>query len=155
MWFGFKFRILFGYNNFVFSQLKVESNTPFSETETVVPKEEIREVYLEYEKKLISLDKIKEYARSIIKGKSSINRLSLSEEQGRIEGGKRNVEASNFVRESKRTGSEAEQSKQQEQDLEEYAKKEGIGVPDYKTKFGEEIDKGSETAGYYDRKEMK
>ena len=96
----------------------------------------------------LAFQKIKKDAKSIIEGKSFFNRLSLSEEQGRIAGGRRNVEASIVVAESKGAGTEAEQSKQQEQDLEIYAKKEGIWFPDYEI-FGEEIDRGSEAKVYY------
>lgn len=102
------------------------------------------------ESKNSETNKIKQNAERIIKGEAYIDRLSLEEERGRIEGGKRNVEASLIAGESQGTGTEVEQSERQQQDLEKYAKEEGIWYPDYKTKFGEEIDRGSEAHVYYD-----
>lgn len=94
------------------------------------------------------INKIKEDAKSIIEGEKNFDRLSLAEEQGRIAGGERNVEASIIAGEEEGTGSNAEQSKRQEQSIEEYAKSEGIWYPDYETKFGEQIDRGMEAKIY-------
>lgn len=98
-----------------------------------------------------------DYAEQVIRGKRSIERLSPEEEQGRLLGGKRNVEATIIAGASKNTNSKSEVDdwrKEQEIRLKEYAQKENIWVDDYKFKYSElnYLDAGGEAEVYYDEK---
>jgi hypothetical protein len=100
------------------------------------------------------IQKIKEDAQRIIKGELKLHELSPEEERGRIEGGRRNVEASLILSGSENPGRTAELPTFQEKLLKEYAIHEGIWF-DYREKpfediFGDQLDRGSEAIVYYD-----
>lgn len=92
-----------------------------------------------YDEKLVKENNFKEeidYAKRVIEGKSSINRLSPEEEQGRLRGGRRNVEATVILGGGVRTDSEVYGRKAQLDLLKSYAKKSGCWVEDYEREFG-------------------
>lgn len=115
--------------------------------------------YQESEKKDINelnLSKIKEYANKIIGGEIALTRLQPEEEQGRLLGGKRNVEATLITGRSKKTSPGIEERlspREQEQELKNYAQKEDLWVADVlKTSWGKNfLDSGGEQEVYYDR----
>ena len=100
------------------------------------------------------LQKVLDYARKIIKGNRTLERLGEKEERARISGGQRNVEASAIAgtgKETSRGDQEGYDERQrQEERLIQYAKQEGIWVDDYRSIFGDFLDKGGESIVYYD-----
>ena len=78
----------------------------------------------------INYEHVKDAAGRIAKGELEIRRLDKGSEQGRIAGGKRNVEASIILaadeRASEEAGSRTHPVERQERTLEAYAKREGI-----------------------------
>lgn len=123
-----------------------------------------RSVYIKYYKLSEKLDKLKkqEYARiskqadRIITGEEYIERLSPSEEEGRVRGGKRNVEATLLLRGEEVTSDEdgfrvEELIRKQEKILKDYAKETGIWVDrDIIEKDWLFVDKGEEAKVYDD-----
>ncbi len=102
----------------------------------------------------LSLENKLEYAKEIIEGKAVLNRLPQEIERGRIESGRRNVEAT-IVSGAGETSDDEEgvgRYERQVKRLEEYAKKEGIWIEDYPRKFGSYIGGGQEQDVYYDGK---
>ena len=104
-------------------------------------------------KEVSKYQKIKDYAERIIKGEQVLKRLSPEEEQGRLLGGSRNVEATIILGTDEKTGRRLERSysrEEQEVRLKEYAKQEGIWIEDYlKTDWGKQkIGSGGEAFVY-------
>jgi len=101
-----------------------------------------------------NIEKVKSYAKRVIEGIDSLKRLSQEEEQGRLLGGQRNVEATIIAGESQTTSPEYQRGdsrKEQEIRLKNYAQQEGIWIEDYRFKFGEDnyLDKGGEAEVFY------
>lgn len=89
------------------------------------------------QKGLVNHEKVKRIAKQVVEGTARIRRLNSAEEQGRIAGGKRNVELSILLGASQRAGTKPEQSlsaKQSENEsqirlIKDYASKQGFLVP--------------------------
>ena len=100
------------------------------------------------------VEKIKKYAEQIISGEKSLERLSQEEERGRIEGGRRNVEATLLLRANEGTSEEDKGEglarKHQIDALTKYAKEENIWHDDLDNFIGTKnhIDGGSENEVY-------
>jgi ADP-ribose pyrophosphatase YjhB (NUDIX family) len=97
---------------------------------------------------------IKDYAEQVIRGEKHLERLSPEEEQGRIEGGKINVEATLILGRSKETESEFPQREKQLKILEKFAKSSDCWIEDYEKTYGVEnrFDKATESEVFYDNK---
>ena len=105
------------------------------------------------ENEINSFTKELQYAEQVIKGVDSLKRLSPAEEQGRLLGGRRNVEATIIAGANESTDggiSKVYSGKEQEVRLKEYAIKEGIWIEDYlKTDWGKKrIGSGGEAYVY-------
>ena len=95
---------------------------------------------------------IKHYAQQIETGKNLLKRLSPEMERSRAKVGRRLIEATIVSGRGKTSSTEFSEGRRerQEQRLENYAKEEGIWLPDYATRFGEYLDRGEEQVVYYD-----
>lgn len=97
--------------------------------------------------------KINNYAGQIFEGTKHINRLSREEEQGRIAGGKINVEATLLLGTSKVSDGKAYERQEQLNLLKEFAQNNDCWINNYKDKFGEDnkIGEESESEVFYDK----
>ncbi|MDR2410173.1 MAG: hypothetical protein LBE13_18975, partial [Bacteroidales bacterium] len=110
------------------------------------------------EKGEINYEELKRTTDAIEEITSNLNRLSLAEEQGRRQGGRRNVEASVLLTADERANSEkirnagtravGERAKRQEELLKDYAKKEGIWISPEEIEQWEYKDTGMEARVY-------
>lgn len=83
-------------------------------------------MYSSIEKSNNLVNKIIQYATDIIEGRKEIRRLSREAEEGRKQGGIRNVEATILLSRGGEKSSTIEGAKEQQQAIEDYAKGESI-----------------------------
>jgi hypothetical protein len=113
------------------------------------------------ERREVSYDEVERTADAIEAGTAHIDRLSLAEEQGRREGGRRNVEASVILgakesADSKKGRNESGREngrgsvEEQEQRLKEYAQKEGIWISPEEIEKWDYMSSGMEARVYED-----
>ncbi len=98
----------------------------------------------------INYETLRTTADAVFSGTLYIDSLSFREEQGRIKGGRRNVEATLILGASERAGT-AEQRNLEEQEklLRDYAHESGIWIDEYSFKLSDQIAEESEAKVYY------
>lgn len=101
---------------------------------------------------IVSNEDIQNYAKRIEEGEYSLKRLPRELEQSRAKVGRRLIEATIVSGRGEASSTEFSEGRRerQEQRLEEYAKREGIWIEDYESRFGEFIANGEEQKVYYD-----
>lgn len=103
-----------------------------------------------FNKNKINYEALRTTADSIFSGTYYIDFLSFREEQGRIKGGRRNVEAALILGASESTGSTKQKNvEEQEKLLIDYACKSGIWIDESSFKITDQIAEESEATVYY------
>ena len=94
----------------------------------------------------VTLNSIKQYAKSIIEGRSLLKRLSPQIERGRAAGGIRNVEATIISSRVEQSEDSSERGVRQKEALKKYAIEEGIFIQNPEKVFGELYSRGFESS---------